>query len=81
MSQAEILDIVLSLAIWIVIVVVLVRLISETVNAVLRVAVAAFIALEVVYFAKSIVQIPLIDRVDWTWVEAFNGWVLSLFGF
>lgn len=55
------------------------KAISDSVVTILRAAISILVAAEIIYFARLWIDIPILARLNWSWIEALNRTIVSLF--
>ena len=70
---------ILGLIIWVALIYAVFRLLTESIYAVLRIALAIFIAAEIIYFLQLWIDIPFLDRISWDLIEKLNLQIVKLF--
>lgn len=63
----------------IVLVILIFKIISDTVVTIVRIAIAVLLAAEIIYFARLWVDIPMLGSVDLSWIETLNQAIVNLF--
>lgn len=82
MASERKLEITIDILGWILLIVLAVlifKIISDTVETIVRVAIAVLVAAEIIYFARLWVYIPMLDRIDLSWIEMLNQAIVNLF--
>lgn len=67
---------------WILLIVLAVlifKIISDTVVTIVRIAIAALLAVEIIYFARMWIDIPMLGSIDLSWIETLNQAIINLF--
>lgn len=70
---------VLGVILWVALIYAVFRLLTDSIYAVLRVALAIFIAAEIIYFLQLWIDIPFLDRISWDLIEKLNLQIGKLF--
>ena len=55
------------------------KIISDSVVTIVRIAISVLVAAEIIYFARLWIDIPMLNRLDWTWIETLNQAIVNLF--
>jgi hypothetical protein len=70
---------ILGLIVWAALIYAVFRLLADSIYSILRVAVAVFVAAEIIYFLRLSIDIPFFDRISWDFIEQLNRQIVNVF--